>query len=70
MIEEQIPSDFVKLINNNSAKVHKGSLGPEADVMLGAFLAFTQHVQYLKTQKQVFISDYQGLSILFHLCIY
>jgi hypothetical protein len=70
MIEEQIPGDFVKLINNNSAKVRKGSLGPEADVTLGAFLAFTQHVQYLKTQKQVFISDYQGLSILFHLRIY
>jgi hypothetical protein len=24
------------------------------------FLAFSQHVQYWKTKKQVFVSDYQG----------
>ena len=28
------------------------------------FLAFSQHVQYWKTKKQVFVSDYQGNKIL------
>jgi hypothetical protein len=27
------------------------------------FLAFSQHVQYWKTKKQVFVSDYQGTQL-------
>ena len=34
------------------------------------FLAFSQHVQYWKTKKQVFVSDYQGKqSIIYDLAL-
>jgi hypothetical protein len=39
-----IPTEFDNLEDNNRAE----------------FLAFTQHYQYYKTHKMVFVSDYQG----------
>ncbi|KAF5377829.1 hypothetical protein D9615_006831 [Tricholomella constricta] len=39
-------------------------LSDEADKERALFLAFSQHVQYFKTKKMAFISDYQGGSSL------
>jgi hypothetical protein len=63
VIEELIPeagTKFVKYIGNDSAhlRVKVGELGYDTAV----FLAFCQHVQWLKTG--VFISDYQGVGKL------
>ena len=60
MVEEKIPGEFEKVIHNGSAKPLIGRLHQEADVTIACFLAFTQHVQYLKTGKLAFIGDYQG----------
>ena len=61
-LEEHINPDvegpFRKYLNNDSAKPL--ALRDRADQERGEFLAFTQHVQYWKTQKLVFVSDYQG----------
>jgi len=65
--EELIPTpsdgkDFVKYIHNGDA-APCDLLDPDAE-NIAQFLAFTQHVQYIKTGKQVYISDYQGISVL------
>ncbi|KZT55410.1 hypothetical protein CALCODRAFT_409535, partial [Calocera cornea HHB12733] len=50
-------SEFMKFINNASPKPRytKGRAG-----QVSRFLSFLQHVQYLKTGRQAYISDYQG----------
>ncbi|KZT56027.1 hypothetical protein CALCODRAFT_484339 [Calocera cornea HHB12733] len=50
-------SQFMKFINNGSPKPRytKGRAG-----QVSRFLSFLQHVQYLKTGRQAYISDYQG----------
>jgi Alpha-kinase family len=51
--------EFIKYINNNSAKplvFHDN----EERTGIAAFLAFAQHVQYYKTQQLAFVSDFQG----------
>ena len=65
--EELIPTpsdgeDFVKYIHNGDA-APCDLLDPDVE-NIAQFLAFTQHVQYVKTGKQVYISDYQGISVL------
>ncbi|KAH9948916.1 hypothetical protein B0H21DRAFT_689337 [Amylocystis lapponica] len=50
---------FRKYINNEHAVPLK--LRHPEDTVLAEFLAFTQHVQYWKTQKIAFITDYQGI---------
>ncbi|KAG6370830.1 hypothetical protein JVT61DRAFT_11042 [Boletus reticuloceps] len=63
LAEEQIPcsnSDgFVKYIHNGSAIPRTFQNAATNDI--AQFLAFTQHVQYAKTDRQVYISDYQGM---------
>jgi len=54
--------DFVKYIHNGDA-APCDLLDPDVE-NIAQFLAFTQHVQYVKTGKQVYISDYQGISVL------
>ena len=62
LVEEVIAEDrqgpFKKYLNNVSPvplmMAHK------EDEDRASFLAFTQHVQYWKTKKQAFVSDYQG----------
>ncbi|KAI6021272.1 hypothetical protein EDC04DRAFT_2575555 [Pisolithus marmoratus] len=59
------PSDgegFVKYIHNGDA-VPCDFLDPEEE-NIAQFLAFTQHVQYIKTGGQVYILDYQGNVVL------
>ncbi|KAG6808192.1 hypothetical protein H0H92_005087, partial [Tricholoma furcatifolium] len=49
---------FRKYLNNMSPiPLH---LLNQQDEERGEFLAFTQHVQYFRTKKQIFVSDYQG----------
>ena len=54
--EEQ--GEFRKYMNNVSAVPL--SLNCNEDMERAQFLAFMQHVQYYKTKKLAFISDYQG----------
>ncbi|KAL4074887.1 hypothetical protein V8B97DRAFT_2022499 [Scleroderma yunnanense] len=63
--------EFMKYIHNgNAAPCILMDLEAEENV---DFLAFTQHVQYIKTGGQVYISDYQGMftCLMVHLaCTY
>jgi hypothetical protein len=49
---------FDKYINNTSAVPLESSDPERQDI--AEFLAFTQHVQMIKTTEQAFVSDYQG----------
>ena len=68
LLEEVIDADvegpFRKYTNNVSAIPL--AMKTKEDNERARFLAFSQHVQYWKTKKQAFVSDYQGmLSVLF-----
>jgi hypothetical protein len=56
--EKQVP--FRKYLNNVSPIPLMMTCKEDEDRAM--FLAFSQHVQYWKTKKQVFVSDYQGIS--------
>ena len=62
LVEEVIKGDqqgpFRKCLNNVSPVPL--AMNCNKDNIQAKFLAFTQHVQYWKTKKQVFVSDYQG----------
>ncbi|KAI6027241.1 hypothetical protein EDC04DRAFT_2573093, partial [Pisolithus marmoratus] len=62
LVKEFIPAllgEFVKYIHNgNAAPCFLMDMKAEE---ITDFLAFTQHVQYMKTGGQVYISDYQGM---------
>ena len=65
MVEELIDKDkegpFCKYIHMASAlPVFWGKTGDNEDRVV--FLAFSQHFQYWKLAKQVFVTDYQGES--------
>lgn len=59
LIEDSTDGPWRKYINNNSAApiLHDN----EDDQLRGAFLAFCQHVQYWKTSKAAFVTDFQGV---------
>lgn len=61
LLEEVIGKDegrFRKYLNNVSAV--PVPFGDEEDKERALFLSFAQHVQYFKTKKLAFVSDYQG----------
>ena len=61
LLEEVIGEDegrFRKYVNNVSAVPVR--FGNREDEERALFLAFAQHVQYFKTKKLAFVSDYQG----------
>lgn len=62
LVEEVIAEDqqgpFRKYLNNVSPVPL--TMSHKEDKDRASFLAFTQHVQYRKTKKQAFVSDYQG----------
>lgn len=62
LVEEVIAEDqqgpFRKYLNNVSPNPLQMTTKEDND--RARFLAFSQHVQYWKTEKQVFVSDYQG----------
>ena len=59
VIDEAVHGTFVKYIGNGSVKPYKFLDGPAA--YQAEFLAFSQHVQYLKTKGLAFIGDFQGI---------
>jgi hypothetical protein len=70
-IDSEDPGWFVKYLNNNSAKPRK--FKDEKLTIRAEFLSFSQHVQFIETGSQAFVSDLQGkfksLRFLFHLII-
>ncbi|CAK5283480.1 unnamed protein product [Mycena citricolor] len=58
IIEELIPSRFVKFVHNRAAVPHLDPDHPSYHIAL--YLCFTQHVQYVYTGRSMFLSDYQG----------
>lgn len=60
VVDPTVEGRFRKYINNNSAGPL--SFASSEDTNRADFLAFSQHVQYWKTKKLVFVSDYQGKS--------
>jgi len=60
LIEELIEAGFVKYTNNQASEPLPWLEGN--DLRHAKFLCFAQHVQWEKTEQQVFISDFQGLS--------
>ena len=60
LAEEVIRGTFFKFIHNGDASPRCFSDLKADDV--AQFLSFTQHIQYIQTSGQVYISDYQGPS--------
>ncbi|ETW77825.1 hypothetical protein HETIRDRAFT_326236 [Heterobasidion irregulare TC 32-1] len=61
LVDPAIEGKWRKYINNDSAiPIPYRHFG---DQQCGEFLAFCQHVQYWKTSKLVFVSDFQGMYI-------
>ncbi|KAK2460511.1 hypothetical protein APHAL10511_007474 [Amanita phalloides] len=58
VIAEDLQGPYRKYLNNISPVPL--SMASKEDVDRAKFLAFSQHVQYWKTKKQAFVSDYQG----------
>lgn len=58
VIDTTIEGPFRKYLNNVSPEPLV--MKTKEDEKRAEFLAFSQHVQYWKTKKQVFVSDYQG----------
>lgn len=64
VIAEEKEGPFRKYLNNISPVPLATSC--KQDESRARFLAFSQHVQYWKTKKQVFVSDYQGTEIPYY----
>jgi hypothetical protein len=58
VIDANTEGPFRKYLNNVSPEPLV--METKEDEKRAKFLAFSQHVQYWKTKKQVFVSDYQG----------
>ncbi|KAF7361004.1 hypothetical protein MSAN_01130600 [Mycena sanguinolenta] len=58
LVEEWIDGEFVKYIHNRSGQPHHFQNG-EYDLR-ARFLSFCQHVQFYKTDKAAYVSDFQG----------
>jgi len=58
VIDPNMEGPFRKFLNNVSPEPLV--MKTKDDEERARFLAFSQHVQYWKTKKQVFVSDYQG----------
>ncbi len=58
LVEQEIKGKFYKFLSNGSAKILPL---PTAELVDAAQVcAFMQHVQYIKTKKLAFVSDFQG----------
>ena len=60
-IDSEDPGWFVKYLNNNSAEPHK--FKDEERSIRAEFLSFSQHVQFIETGSQAYLSDLQGRSL-------
>lgn len=59
LVEEKINERFIKYISNSAATPVAGLTGEELEK--AEYLCFAQHFQYMATEHQFFISDYQGM---------
>ena len=64
-IDSEEPAWFVKYLNNSSAKPFK--FNDEERSIRAEFLSFSQHVQFIETGGQAFLSDLQGRSLTWRL---
>ena len=64
LLEELLPKDleFIKYIHNGEAVPLQDEDEPGYDI--GLFLCFIQHVQFIHTHGQAYISDFQGKKTL------
>jgi hypothetical protein len=62
LISEKDDGSFRKYLNNTSAK--PCSFKNADNIQRAEFLAFAQHVQYIKTKKRAYVADFQGRSIV------
>ena len=60
-IQSEEPGWFVKYLNNNSAKPFK--FKDKERSIRAEFLSFSQHVQFIETGNQAYLSDLQGRSL-------
>lgn len=60
-IDEATEGKFRKYFNNTSLVPCHFSENTTANILRADFLAFTQHLQFWKTGKLVFVADYQGM---------
>jgi hypothetical protein len=64
MLEEVIPmtepEPWVKYINNDTPRLVLGCTASPLTIERGKFLIYAQHVQFWKSKRQVYVSDYQG----------
>ena len=60
-IDSEEPGGFVKYLNNNSAKPFK--FKDKERSIRAKFLSFLQHVQFIETGSQAYLSDLQGRSL-------
>ena len=58
VIDDAMGGTFVKYIGNGSAQPYDFLQGD--DIHRAEFLSFAQHLQYLKTDRLAFVSDFQG----------
>ena len=63
LIEEYISAPFSKYVNNSKPAPVQGLEGPTLE--LAHFLCFAQHVQYEKSPKLAYTSDFQGTFNIF-----
>jgi hypothetical protein len=62
-IDEEMEGKFRKYFNNTSPVPCQFIENITANILRADFLAFTQHLQFWKTGKLVFVADYQGMPI-------
>jgi hypothetical protein len=62
-IDEAMEGKFRKYFNNTSPVPCQFSENTTSNIFRADFLAFTQHLQFWKTGKLVFVADYQGMPI-------
>ncbi|KAG0703266.1 alpha-kinase family-domain-containing protein [Suillus ampliporus] len=63
LLEEFIEGKFQKYLNNDSVLPRLFLKDDDAEY-LAEFLSFSQHIQYWKTKRLAFVSDYQGSTTL------
>lgn len=65
LLKELLPisQQFIKYIHNTEAVPLQEH--DEPGYKLGVFLCFIQHIRFMYTHSQAYISDLQGLSIIF-----
>ncbi|KAJ7599463.1 hypothetical protein C8J56DRAFT_719911, partial [Mycena floridula] len=65
LLEERISKTFYKYMGNGTAALPEYFVSKEVR-KTAEFLAFTQHIQYFKTNGLAFVCDYQSRDLFGH----